>query len=212
VAIPEIYTRRTIRSYLDQSIDNNILKRVAEAALFAPTATNRQPFSIIQLNNGDLDLLKNESEVVYNQMRERAELSDNKKIAKQLRFYWRFSMPVFKAPVVWLILKEKPDERSLAFSKFCSEHNSSGADVPGWLSIGCVVENLVLAAESEGLGSGIYTAPLIFRPDDVFAKILIDSGLTQEKFEPALFVTLGYSEKEQIKPSGKSLDDVYIMR
>jgi len=49
-----IAARRSIRNYSDRPVPEDSLKRIAEAAMLAPTACNRQPFRILAVRNAEL--------------------------------------------------------------------------------------------------------------------------------------------------------------
>ncbi len=49
-----ISTRRSIRNYADRPVPDDALNRIAEAAVLAPTACNRQPFKILAVRNAEL--------------------------------------------------------------------------------------------------------------------------------------------------------------
>jgi len=46
--------RRSIRKFKKKDIDNETIKRVLEAAMYAPSAVNKQPWHFIVIRSGDL--------------------------------------------------------------------------------------------------------------------------------------------------------------
>jgi nitroreductase len=48
-----VHRRYSVREYKPDQIEQNKLKRVLEAAQFAPTAANRQPFQLIVIHTAD---------------------------------------------------------------------------------------------------------------------------------------------------------------
>ncbi len=50
-AMEAILTRRSIRKYTKQPVPDEVLKELLEAAMYAPSAGNRQPWCFIVINN-----------------------------------------------------------------------------------------------------------------------------------------------------------------
>ena len=69
----EIYERRSIRDFLSKDIPADILHKIIEAALKAPSAKNRQPWSFAVLTWGAkdklVDLMRQGIEKEYNTMK-----------------------------------------------------------------------------------------------------------------------------------------------
>ena len=49
-----VMERRSIRKYLDKSIDMEILKRLVQAGMQAPSACNQQPWEFIIINDKNI--------------------------------------------------------------------------------------------------------------------------------------------------------------
>jgi len=65
-----ILSRRSIRSYEDKDLPEEVLQQILEAGRQAPSAINRQPFRFIVVN--DRDLLKNLCDNLINRFVKRA--------------------------------------------------------------------------------------------------------------------------------------------
>ena len=46
-----IFTRRSIRKYTKQPVSDEVLKELLEAAMYAPSAGNRQPWCFVVIND-----------------------------------------------------------------------------------------------------------------------------------------------------------------
>lgn len=121
-----IKTRRSARAFLPQQIKEEELQAILEAGIYAPSATNKQPwhFTVVQ-NKELLDSLSNSFKVL-------AKASDNeyaKRICEKERFH-----VFYNAPTVILL---------------------SGDETNHTAAIDCAAaaQNMLLQAESLGIGS-----------------------------------------------------------
>lgn len=53
-AMKAILTRRSIRKYTDQAIPENLINDLLKAAMSAPSATNKQPWNFIVINDREI--------------------------------------------------------------------------------------------------------------------------------------------------------------
>jgi nitroreductase len=154
-----VLRRRSCRRYLSRPIPRESLERCLEAARFAPSACNSQPWRFIVVDNPEL---KN-------------------KIARQA-FSGIFAMNQFasQAPVLIVVIRER--------SKYVATLGGTLRDVQySLIDIGIAVEHLVLQAEEEGLGTcwlGWFDEGAVKRnlglPRHVKVDILISLGYPQD--------------------------------
>ncbi len=139
-----IKNRRSHRLYKPDPVPRQVLERVCEAALWAPSGTNLQPWDITVLTGRPRDefvaLASLAAEDIAPKLRE---LFDEETVAFVKKFFKNLGgAPAVVAITVW----RDPD----AFSQ--EIHVQSGA---------ALMQNLLLAAEAEGLGtcwmSGVLT-------------------------------------------------------
>ena len=50
-AVEAILTRRSIRKYTEQPVSDEVLKELLEAAMYAPSASNQQPWCFVVIND-----------------------------------------------------------------------------------------------------------------------------------------------------------------
>ncbi|MBN2650907.1 MAG: nitroreductase family protein [Spirochaetales bacterium] len=204
-----IRERRTIREYTQEIPPLELRKKVAEAGLYAPTATNSQPFLIRELSKDEVASIQNLMEKRYEELLAAAESCEDKKVAKVINFYWRFSKPVLAAPIVWLFLGEKtPSFTQRLQDAGLISYTEAKASSAMRISLGCVIQNMLLKAKELGLGSGVYSAPFIFLEKDESA-LLEDLGIDSQKYFPAEFLTIGYPAENPDRPHSKTLDEVF---
>ena len=68
MVLEEIKNRRSIRSYLDKEIPEEVLHRVLEAARLAPSASNRQPRKFVVVRDRELKKKMMEASLLYNRI------------------------------------------------------------------------------------------------------------------------------------------------
>lgn len=163
--------RRSIRAYVaDKDIPEDILNRVLEAGMWAASGKN--------LQNWRFYVLKGEKRKEYLQFSQKSWLSIKDTLEKRLKpslykFTERFFFTLGEAPVVIMVFAQL-----------------SGEDHPQ-TQVGNVylaVQNMVLAAEHEGLGSCIMGSPL-----EVEADVRKFLGVENQKdLKLVCGLTLGY--------------------
>lgn len=141
-----IMQRRSVRSYTEQTIPEETLKRILDAALMAPSAVNLQPwyFVAVQSPAAMESLLQVMAEVSARQepfLKER--FAAHLEVAEETS---RFIRKLGNAPVCVLAFERKPDYQ---------DHLHHGI----LLSIAAAIENMLLAATDLGVSSCWLTAP-----------------------------------------------------
>ncbi len=125
-----IRQRRAVRSYTSEGISEPVMRRLIEAACWAPSATNEQPWLFTVITNQAL--LDNLSSIIKDYMRERAGTGMPTRLVKQL------ADPAFqifhRAPALVVISTDSPTH---------------------WAIEDCALaaQNFMLAACAEGLGT-----------------------------------------------------------
>jgi F420 biosynthesis protein FbiB-like protein len=180
-----IKERRSIRRFKDRPVPHLLLDRVLEAACWAPSAHNRQPWRFVVVTGiGDKQRL---AEAMANRLR--VDLSaDGTDPAAIDRDVGRSRQRLTNAPaliVVCLTMRDMdmyPDERRQA-----CEHLMAAQ------SVAMAAQNLLLAAHAEGLGACWMCAPL-FCPDTVRDAL----GLPVD-YDPQGIIVLGFPAETRQK-------------
>ncbi len=183
--------RRSIRKYTSQPVPDTLVMEVLEAASYAPSAHNSQPWRFIILRD---DKVKRE---LAEQMAE-AWAADLKKdgatIEKEKVIERRDRLA--NAPVLILAcltmegLRTFPDMEKQQFERDLAVE-----------SLGAGLENLLLAAHAVGLGACWFCAPA-FCKDTVRNVLKIPVSV-----EPSALIALGYPAESPNMPSRKPLKD-----
>jgi coenzyme F420-0:L-glutamate ligase/coenzyme F420-1:gamma-L-glutamate ligase len=192
--IDAITKRRSIRKYTTRRVNKETCDEVLEAATWAPSAHNAQPWRFTVIMEAST------KEALAGAMGKAwiEDINNNTphKLAQKLvkRSIERFTTaPVVVVACVTMAELPKPNgddrreiERDLALQ-----------------GLGAAIENLLLAAHSKGLGACWYCAP-------IFCKNIVKEILRlPTSFEPQALVTIGYPSKIPRTPKRKPSRDIF---
>lgn len=173
-----IRSRRSVRCYRPDPVPLELVTRLLEAACWAPSAHNRQPWRFAVVTDGEV------KERLARAMgtRLRADLERDglpSEVIEQdaARSYARIT----GAPVVILVALTLTD-----MDVYPDPWRSQAEWTMAVQSVAMAVQNLLLAAHAEGLGACWMCAPL-FCPDVVKATLDLP-----EDWQPQALITLGY--------------------
>jgi len=188
-----IYQRRSIRQFLDQPVDDPLIKQILDAANQAPSAHNQQSWQFI--------VIRGEKKQQLSQLVNRRAADFPKASAAILRMAGR---TLANAPVVIGVkntgsliahgssLFQIDRERSFDFFRTMEIQSSAAA-----------VENLLLAATSLGLGT-VWLGILYLIKADVL------EFLGEEQGEFMAVIPIGYPRKDAGSP--KKIELEYVLK
>jgi F420 biosynthesis protein FbiB-like protein len=181
--IDVIRGRRSVRRYQDRTVSDAALWRILDAARWAPSAHNRQPWRFAVL----VDPARREQLARAMGERFRMDLAadglDSDQIERQVtRSYQRIS----GAPAVIVVCMSMTD-----MDVYPDERRAGAERIMATQSVALAVQNLLLAAYDAGLGACWICAPL-FCPD-VVRDVLDLPG----DWEAQALITLGYPAQEK---------------
>jgi F420 biosynthesis protein FbiB-like protein len=191
-----IHTRRSIRRYRSAQISPTVIERLLHAATQAPSAHNRQPWRFVVLD--DIALKKTLAAAMGQRLRRdrTADGDDPQAIeADVARSYSRLTA----APVVILVcvdirdMDEYPDERRRQAEYLMAVQSTSMA-----------TQNLLLAAEQEGLGACVMCAPL-FCPE-----VVAEASKLPQGWQTQMLVTIGHADNTGKHRPRRPLSDIVI--
>jgi F420 biosynthesis protein FbiB-like protein len=187
-------SRRSIHEYSPKKIPEDVLLRVFEAARWAPSAHNAQPWRFIVIR--DPAVKRKLARAMADRWDE--DLTKNGVTRENREILTKNSIKQFTgAPVVVVAcltmenMDEYPDKRRQKI-----EH------VMAIQSVAAAIENMLLAAHSEGIGSCWFCAPLFCQ--GTVRKVL---GIPRDVWPQAL-ITMGYPAKEPIPPPRKPFEKI----
>lgn len=189
-----LLSRRSIRKYLDKPVDLEVVKRIMTAATWAPSGGNSQPWrfyvaigakrdefiramaeapgsdspSIEAFNNEMIPAFEEGLRHAFKGKASKAELEELGRISEKHNDYGSFRF--FQAPVAIVITRP-----------------AAGGSL---MDIGAAVENLIIAAQGEGLSTCWLGKPLRF--SDTIRTVL---GIPEDE-NLVTSVSLGYPDKD----------------
>lgn len=186
--------RRTIRRYRPDPVPRDVLDRVFEIAIRAPSAHNRQPWRFVILSQ--LQDRQKLAMAMSDRLRlDRLRDGDSPDVV--LADCDRSVNRISNAPLAILVcstlndMDHYPDDRRAA-----AEHHMAVQ------STAMAMQNLLLGAHAEGLGASILCAP-IFCPEVVRSSLHLGG-----EWEPQALITLGFPAGEPKPFSRRPVEDV----
>jgi coenzyme F420-0:L-glutamate ligase/coenzyme F420-1:gamma-L-glutamate ligase len=188
-----IKKRRSIRKYSSRPVSPKILSEILEAARWAPSAHNAQPWRFIVLNDKALkrDLAEAMANAWMVDMIEDGmpmEARENMTKASVGRFT--------RAPV--LVVACLSMENMVKYADKPRQKCERDLAVQ---SLGAAIQNMLLEAHSKGLGACWFCAPIFCK--ETVRKVL----KAPTDVEPQALITLGYAAEKPSAPSRKPLQD-----
>jgi len=189
-----IKDRRSVKEYSPKEVSKEVLFRILEAGRWAPSAHNAQPWRFIVIRDSALkQRLADDMAGRWNE-----DMSKNGIPEEHRESLIKASVERFRnARVVVVVcltmegMNEYPDEQRKKIEYFMAVQ-----------SVAAAIENMLLAAQGEGLGSCWFCAPLFCQ--DVVRKTL----RIPKHVDPQALITLGYPANKPNPPPRKPLEDI----
>ncbi len=180
-----VKARRSIRRYLDRPVSRQVIDELLEAARWAPSAHNRQPWRFAIVESAE----KKDALASAMGQHLRADLERDGAPAAVIeadtgRSYARIT----GAPVVIVVSLSMKDMDSYPDTVRQVAERTMAVQ-----SVAMAVQNLLLAAHARGLGACWMCAPL-FVPETVRQVLELESD-----WEPQALITLGYPAETKTK-------------
>jgi nitroreductase len=180
-----IRKRRAVRTYTDRPVDDEVLDRLLRLALVAPTGGGQQAWGLIVVRDPErrrqiAELIIAGGARYFGIMRPKKDATDEEH-AEWARGYAEQVLGTYRIAPVWIV--------GLLVPRGYPAEVEEGGYLDDLISLAFAVENLMLAARSEGLGTVPTTAFQRFEKDRL-REIL---GLPDE-IDPAIVTPLGYPE------------------
>ena len=170
--------RRSIRRYTGQPVPEEMLERLLTAAAWAPSAHNRQPWRFVVLTD---EVVKERLARAMGDTLRADRLADGDDPQAVAQDAERSRARITGAPVVIAVCLTMAD-----MDRYPDERRGRAEYLMAVQSVAMAVQNLLLAAHAEGLGSCWMCAPL-FCPDVVGDALGLPEG-----WEAQALITLGY--------------------
>ncbi len=195
--------RRSIRSFQASPVPEAALAQMLEAAVCAPSAANRQPWRFLVVR--DPAVCQRLAACVHEAVRDVAREVQPEFVCDFIEYGRRFAgLERVPALVVALARKDdtlagllRPDAPSRAWLLRLEQDNAR-------MGVSMAVQNLLLAATAQGLGTCVMTGPLLAR--DACARILS----IPEGWDILCLVCVGYPDGEPVPPRKKTAAQVTL--
>ena len=173
--IENIMARRSVRAYKEQAVPRELLKQVVECGINAPNAMNAQQWEVRVV----------ESKAWIDKATEAYKQSVKGTPAEKMVTEPSFKNMFRNAPAV-IFIGHKP-------SKYTA------------VDCGLMAENMMLAAQSLGLGTVCMASPVMFLTQPA-GEPLLKSLSFSEGYEPLICIGIGYAdEAPEAKPRNKDV-------
>jgi F420 biosynthesis protein FbiB-like protein len=170
--------RRSVRRYTSQPVPADMIERLLTAAVWAPSAHNRQPWRFVVMTHDDAKARL--AHAMSSQLRA-DRLADGDPPAAVEADAARSQARVSSAPVAVLACLTLAD-----MDTYPDARRAQAEYLMAVQSVALALQNLLLAAQAEGLGACWMCAPL-FCPEAVAAALDLPVD-----WQPQALVTLGY--------------------
>jgi len=187
-------SRRSVKEYLPKKVSNGVLLRILEASRWAPSAHNAQPWRFIVIQ--DSATKQRLAKAMASRWNE--DMGKDGVPKEQRESLVKASVERFEnAPILIIacLSMENMDEYS-------DERRKKIEYVMAVQSVAAAIENMLLAAHGEGLGSCWFCAPLFCQ--DMVRKIL----KIPQHVDPQALITLGYPTDKPNPTSRKALEEI----
>lgn len=168
-----IHHRRSIRKYKTNPVPREVLERIMEAATWAPSGKNLQNWRFFVLQGEARDRALEVTQHAWSNI---GPVLERKLKPSLYQFTERFFYTLGDAPII-IFAYNQPDPE---------ENNQTSLG-----SVYMAVQNLILAAESEGLGTCAMGSPLEVRED--VDRLL---GLEGSELQLVCGLTVGYPDHQ----------------
>jgi len=169
--------RRSCRVFSDQPVQRDILERVVEAATWAPSGKNRQNYRIFAVTGEKKDELVAIADRSFPFIEPSLREMYDEKIVNFTRNFFR---TLGGAPVLLVFYSAPTDEGPFVDTQ----------------TVSAAVQNALLAAAYEGLGTCWMTNPVHLKDE-------VDKVLDVQGMDLIAFVPIGYAGKEPPTPPRK---------
>ncbi|GAB4309598.1 MAG: nitroreductase family protein [Phototrophicales bacterium] len=185
IIINAIMSRRSLRRYQNKPVPKDIINRILQAGIWAPSAHNRQPWRFVVIETQAV------KEQLANAMgtRLRQDLAADHTPRDVIEADVRRSYErITSAPVLILVCLSMVD-----MDTYPDEKRTANEYIMAVQSVAMAGQNILLAAHSFELGACWMCAPL-FAPDIVTATLNLPSD-----WQPQGLITLGYPAQSRKK-------------
>ena len=195
-----IRQRRSIRRFSDRAVGREDIARLLEAARWAPSNHNRQPWKFLVIE--DKQQITQLAETIRQGLSEKLKSLPEAAAAYAGKFT-HYATFFSNAPVLLVVLHKQPVSVSAPLLAGLKNPDLVSGEP---LSVAMAVQNLLLAAQALGLGTCVLTGPLLVR--DALAGAL-DLPACHDL---TCLVALGHPAESPVPPRRKTIEQIVEFR
>lgn len=189
-----IKNRRGIRKYFSKNVSDDALQRILEAARWAPSAHNAQPWRFVVVK--DYGVKRKLAEAMARKWNK--DLKEDGVPPSDRERLIQSSLEQFTHPPILIIACLTMKD----MNKYSDERRQKAEYLMAVQSVAAAIQNLLLAAHAEGLSTCWFCAPLFCQ--ETIRKVLKAS----KDIEPQALITLGYPAEKPKPPLRKPLESL----
>ncbi len=195
-----IRLRRSIRQFSDRAVGREEIARLLEAARWAPSNHNRQPWRFLVIE--DKQQINQLAEIVSQSLSEKLK-SLPEAAAAYAGEFTHYATFFSNAPVLLVVLHKQPVSLSAPLLAGLKNPELVSGEP---LSVAMAVQNLLLAAQALGLGTCVLTGPLLVQDALVGALDL------PARHDLTCLVALGHPAESPAPPRRKTIEQIVEFR
>lgn len=194
--VQAILSRRSVRRFTGSEVPNEVIDRVLVSATWAPSAHNAQPwrFVIIQKSETRSKLVEEMTKLLQRDL-----VVDGLSVKKARGTVPRAKERILSSPVLLLVCLTMKDMR-----RYKDERRREAEYLMAVQSVSAAIQNLLLVANLEGLGTCWMCAPLFCRET---VRTIMN---LPEEFDPQAFIAMGYPDERPVPPKRKPIEQVVL--
>ena len=195
-----IQSRRSVRRFSDRGVSREDIGRLLEAARWAPSNHNRQPWRFLVIE--DHQQINHLAEIVRQGLSEKLK-SLPEAAAKYAGEFTHYATFFSNAPVLLVVLHKRPVSVSAPLLAGLRNPDLVSGEP---LSVAMAMQNLLLAAQSLGLGTCVLTGPLLAQ-DALAGGLDLPAG-----HDLTCLVALGHPAESPAPPRRKTIEQIVEFR
>ncbi len=195
-----IRSRRSIRRFSDRAVGREDIARLLEAARWAPSNHNRQPWRFLVIE--DKQQINGLAEAVRQGLSEKLK-SLPEAAAAYAGEFTHYATFFLNAPALLVVLHKQPVSVSAPLLAGLKNPDLVSGEP---LSVAMAVQNLLLAAQALGLGTCVLTGPLLVQ-DALAGGLDLPAG-----HNLTCLVALGHPAESPAPPRRKTIEQIVEFR
>ncbi len=190
-----IRSRRSIRTFRNETVKPEIIEKIIESAVLAPSNNNRQGWKFYIITNKYI-----KEQIISDVESELDQITGKSEVIDDVMKSYRANFLIFKnAPVLLIACHLKPNKFNFRlFDIDDTNRHFTGELISTTLAVG----NIMLLSEAENIGTLMMTAPLIAA--DRIKKTVKIPG----KYSISSFLCMGYYDKKPDTPERKKFNKI----